>query len=146
MTAGGESADASDLPGEEVVDFGGEPAEVSPTLVNATAGEQVVSALSSGPMTHLDGASSGPRRALVLGGGGVLGFAWIVGALSALQVEAGFDARDVQLVVGTSAGAVAAVHGLLPEISATVIRMALTKSMKNAPTSGTTRYALGAGP
>ena len=110
MTAGGESADASDLPGKEVVDcdFGREPAEVSPTLVNATAGEQVVSALSSGPMTHLDGASSGPRRALVLGGGGVLGFAWIVGALSALQVEAGFDARDVQLVVGTSAGAVAA--------------------------------------
>jgi len=110
MTAGGESADASDLPGEEAVgcDLGGEPAEVSPTLVNATAGEQVVSALSPGPMTHVDGASSGPRRALVLGGGGVLGFAWIVGALSALQVEAGFDARDVQLVVGTSAGAVAA--------------------------------------
>jgi len=65
MTAGGESADASDLPGEEAVDcdFGGEPAEVSPTLVNATAGEQVVSALSPGPMTHVDVASSGPRRA-----------------------------------------------------------------------------------
>jgi NTE family protein len=49
-----------------------------------------------------------PRRALVLGGGGVLGFAWIVGALAALEVEAGFDARDVEVVVGTSAGAVAA--------------------------------------
>jgi NTE family protein len=49
-----------------------------------------------------------PRRALVLGGGGVLGFAWTVGALSALEVEARFDARDVEIVVGTSAGAVAA--------------------------------------
>ncbi len=49
-----------------------------------------------------------PRRALVLGGGGVLGFAWIVGALSALESESGIHARDVEFVVGTSAGSVAA--------------------------------------
>lgn len=52
-----------------------------------------------------------PRRAIVLGAGGVLGFAWTLGALSALQSVAGFDARDVEVVVGTSAGSVAA--GLL---------------------------------
>jgi len=110
MTPAGEAADAGDSHEDEVVDcdLGGERTDVSPRLVTATAGEPVVNDLSAGPMIDLDGASSGPRRALVLGGGGILGFAWIVGALSALQVEAGFDARDVQLVVGTSAGAVAA--------------------------------------
>jgi NTE family protein len=52
-----------------------------------------------------------PRRALVLGAGGVLGFAWTLGALSALEEVAGFDARDVDVVIGTSAGSVSA--GLL---------------------------------
>src|SRR5262245_59918983 len=111
MTPAAESDDAGDSHDDEVVDWDvGAPrfSGVSPTLVTASAGEPVVSAHGSDSRTGLDGASSGPRRALVLGGGGVLGFGWIVGALSALQVEAGFDARDVQLVVGTSAGAVAA--------------------------------------
>lgn len=49
-----------------------------------------------------------PRRALVLGGGGVLGFAWMLGALSALESVAGFDAREVDVAVGTSAGSVVA--------------------------------------
>ena len=52
-----------------------------------------------------------PRRAIVLGGGGVLGFAWMLGALSALESVAGFDVHDVETIVGTSAGSVAA--GLL---------------------------------
>ena len=112
MTPAGESTDADGSPEDEVVDCDTDAppsSNVSSTFRTATADEQpVVRALSSDSTTRLEGASSGPRRALVLGGGGVLGFAWIVGALSALQVEAGFDARDVQLVVGTSAGAVAA--------------------------------------
>ena len=49
-----------------------------------------------------------PRRALVLGGGGVLGFAWILGALAAIEEVAGFDVCDVDVAVGTSAGSVAA--------------------------------------
>jgi NTE family protein len=52
-----------------------------------------------------------PRRAIVLGGGGVLGFAWMLGALSALESVAHFDVREVETIVGTSAGSVAA--GLL---------------------------------
>lgn len=52
-----------------------------------------------------------PRRAIVLGAGGVVGFAWTIGALSALETVAGFDAREADVVVGTSAGSVAA--GLL---------------------------------
>jgi NTE family protein len=45
-----------------------------------------------------------PRRALVLGAGGMLGFAWSVGALCALEDVEGYDANAVDLVVGTSAG------------------------------------------
>ena len=47
-----------------------------------------------------------PRRAIVIGGGGVLGGTWAVGALSALESEIGISACDVDLLVGTSAGSV----------------------------------------
>ena len=46
------------------------------------------------------------RRGLVLGGGGVLGAAWMVGALSVLEEEIGADLRDFDEFVGTSAGSV----------------------------------------
>ncbi|HVQ96804.1 MAG TPA: patatin-like phospholipase family protein [Mycobacteriales bacterium] len=53
------------------------------------------------------------RRGLVLGGGGVLGFAWMAAALHALEEQEGFDAREVDIVVGTSAGSIlAALVGL----------------------------------
>ncbi len=48
------------------------------------------------------------RRGLVLGGGGVLGAAWTVGALTALEEVLGIDARDFDEFVGTSAGSVLA--------------------------------------
>jgi NTE family protein len=47
----------------------------------------------------------------VLGGGGVLGASWMIGALSALQDAYGWDPRDAEVLVGTSAGSVLA--GLL---------------------------------
>lgn len=50
----------------------------------------------------------GARRGLVLGAGGVLGLTWMVAALTALQEEEGFDARDVEVCIGTSAGSVMA--------------------------------------
>lgn len=46
-------------------------------------------------------------RALVLGGGGAAGNAWLIGVLAGLQ-EAGLDPTDAGLVVGTSAGTTAA--------------------------------------
>jgi len=49
-----------------------------------------------------------PRRGLVLGGGGVLGAAWMIGALSALSDSLDWDPRDAEIVVGTSAGSVLA--------------------------------------
>jgi NTE family protein len=51
---------------------------------------------------------AGTRRGLVLGSGGVLGFAWLLGALTALEAETGADVRDAEVIVGTSAGSVAA--------------------------------------
>lgn len=44
----------------------------------------------------------------MLGSGGVLGFAWLLGALAAMEIEADFDAREAKVAVGTSAGSVAA--------------------------------------
>jgi NTE family protein len=51
------------------------------------------------------------KRAIVLGGGGVLGAAWMIGALAALEETYDWDPRDAEVVVGTSAGSVLA--GLL---------------------------------
>jgi NTE family protein len=48
------------------------------------------------------------RRGLVLGGGGVLGAAWMVGALAALRDVHGIDPRECDVIVGTSAGSVLA--------------------------------------
>ena len=50
--------------------------------------------------------SVAPRRGLVLGGGGILGAAWMVGALKAVEEIHGFDPRTADYIVGTSAGSV----------------------------------------
>jgi NTE family protein len=47
------------------------------------------------------------ERALVLGGGGSTGNAWLVGVIAGL-FEAGLDVTDADLVIGTSAGSTAA--------------------------------------
>jgi NTE family protein len=47
---------------------------------------------------------------LVLGGGGVLGEAWMMGVLAGIEDGAGFDLRDCESFVGTSAGSIVAAH------------------------------------
>ena len=47
-------------------------------------------------------------RGLVLGAGGVLGAAWTIGALTAVQEEYGWDPREADVLIGTSAGSVMA--------------------------------------
>ena len=47
-----------------------------------------------------------PSLGLVLGAGGVVGQAYQVGVLAALEREAHWDPRDADLIVGTSAGSV----------------------------------------
>jgi NTE family protein len=48
------------------------------------------------------------RRGLVLGGGGVLGAAWMIGALRAVADAYEWDPRQAEVLVGTSAGSVLA--------------------------------------
>lgn len=48
------------------------------------------------------------KRALVLGCGGVAGAAWSIAALANLEQQLGWDARDADILIGTSAGAVLA--------------------------------------
>ena len=43
------------------------------------------------------------KRALVLGGGGVIGVAWETGLLKGLA-QGGIDVRSADVVIGTSAG------------------------------------------
>src|ERR1700751_4912168 len=47
---------------------------------------------------------------LVLGGGGVLGEAWMMGVLAGIEDGAGLDLRACEAFVGTSAGAIVAAH------------------------------------
>ena len=47
-----------------------------------------------------------PRVGLVLGGGGILGGAWLVGALHALHQQTGWLPAEASHIVGTSAGSV----------------------------------------
>jgi NTE family protein len=52
-----------------------------------------------------DASAHRPRRALVLGGGGVSGIAWETGVLAGLM-EKGIDPRAAETVIGTSAGSI----------------------------------------
>jgi NTE family protein len=47
---------------------------------------------------------------LVLGGGGTLGEAWMMGVLAGIEDAAGFDLRECESFVGTSAGSIVAAH------------------------------------
>ena len=48
-----------------------------------------------------------PKRALVLGGGGSTGNAWLIGVIAGL-FDAGLDVTTADLTIGTSAGSTAA--------------------------------------
>jgi NTE family protein len=50
------------------------------------------------------GAITGNRRALVLGGGGIAGAAWLIGLIAGFA-DAGLELLDADLILGTSAGA-----------------------------------------
>ena len=52
-------------------------------------------------------AGSGRERALVFGGGGSAGNAWVIGVVAGLY-DAGLDVTDADLIIGTSAGSTAA--------------------------------------
>ncbi|MFI1996640.1 patatin-like phospholipase family protein [Actinoplanes sp. NPDC020271] len=58
------------------------------------------------------------RVALVLGAGGTLGAAWMIGGLAAIQERVGRPLGEADTIIGTSAGSVVAAalrHGLTPD-------------------------------
>jgi NTE family protein len=55
-------------------------------------------------MGVVGGREDRPRIGLVLGAGGVLGGAWLAGALAAIAESTGWDPATADVVVGTSAG------------------------------------------
>jgi NTE family protein len=61
---------------------------------------------SSTPLPAM-GHSDGDRRALVLGGGGSAGNAWLIGVITGL-FDAGLNVAHADLIIGTSAGSTAA--------------------------------------
>jgi NTE family protein len=51
-----------------------------------------------------------PPDVLVLGGGGVLGEMWMMGVLAGIEDATGFDLRECEYFVGTSAGSIVCTH------------------------------------
>ncbi|ACL41289.1 Patatin [Pseudarthrobacter chlorophenolicus A6] len=75
------------------------------------------------------------ERALVLGGGGSTGNAWLIGVMAGLS-EAGMDVTSADLVVGTSAGSTAAaqISGATPaELLAAILD---APPLRRGPASG----------
>jgi NTE family protein len=86
------------------------------------------------------------ERALVLGGGGSTGNAWLIGIIAGL-FEAGLDVTTADLTVGTSAGATAAAQlaGATPtELLAATLSAVLPQPTAPASTTGAPRPASGA--
>lgn len=73
-------------------------------------------------------------RALVLGGGGSTGNAWLVGVAAGLA-EAGTDVTTADLTIGTSAGSTAAAH-LVGGRSGRAVRVDPRRAAATATASG----------
>ncbi|WP_425246170.1 patatin-like phospholipase family protein [Streptomyces sp. NEAU-NA10] len=98
-----------------------------------------------------NGTRTAPSRGLVLGCGGTLGTAWMIGALHSLQQAVSWDLRSADVLVGTSAGAeVAAMLGagigvselLAAQIAAEDARPELARHFAHPPRRTPPRPAL----
>ncbi len=93
-------------------------------------------ALSAEPPGTAGLPDSTARWGLVLGGGGVLGGAWLTGALAALEQVSGRDVRDAAVIIGTSAGAfTAALLGAGVSVDA-LLRHQLGEPVESGPLAG----------
>jgi NTE family protein len=82
------------------------------------------------------------ERALVLGGGGSTGNAWLIGVVAGL-LEAGLDVTEADLTIGTSAGSTTAAQIIGANPSAL---LAATLSFAPPPRTGAAGAAGGGGP
>src|ERR1700710_269130 len=72
------------------------------------------------------------ERALVLGGGGSAGNAWLIGVIAGL-LDAGVDVTEADLIVGTSAGSTAAAQ--VTSASPTQLLAAILTAPSQGPTA-----------
>jgi NTE family protein len=87
-----------------------------------------------------------PRVGLVLGAGGVLGGAWLVGSLHAIATETGWDPGSADYIVGTSAGSMVGALvacGVPPWF---MVAQSLGESFPGAASRGEPRYEVQGGP
>ncbi len=108
-----DAGDASNRPADHMTaraaDDVAEPAADSGALRSAARLGRVLSAVpASEPRATQPADREELRRGVVFGGGGVLGFAWMVGALTAVEEQLGDVAASSRVAVGTSAGSVVA--------------------------------------
>jgi NTE family protein len=86
-----------------------------------------------------------PPDVLVLGGGGVLGEAWMMGVLAGLEDATGFDLRECESFVGTSAGAIVSAHlaaGQSPRRPSNIDNGAFTEEAGSEPVEGLAAAAM----
>lgn len=87
----------------------------------------------------------GPNIGIVLGGGGIAGYAFHCAALAALEAATGFDPRTAEIIIGTSAGAIAAAL-LRGNVPATQARDGLRAGAENPDEMPTLRLLAGPTP
>jgi NTE family protein len=86
-----------------------------------------------------------PPDVLVLGAGGVLGEAWMMGVLAGIEDATGFDLRRCEYFVGTSAGAIVAAHLAAGKAPRRPSQLGTELELSSAPPpTGLTAAALGA--
>lgn len=82
-------------------------------------------------VNHGEGvAGQPPSRALVLGGGGATGIAWMGGVVEGL-LERGIDVREADTVIGTSAGSVVGAYLCLDTADTAVQRITNGEPLRN---------------
>jgi NTE family protein len=75
--------------------------------VTSTTADRLRSDQDQPPVDATRRAHAADERALVLGGGGSTGNAWLIGVITGL-FDAGLDVTTADLIIGTSAGSTAA--------------------------------------
>lgn len=103
--------------------------QARPRLPTATERQAFVTAQSAVPKDRGRGGSMQSMKpdVLVLGGGGILGEAWMSGFLAGAQHAWGVDFRKANEFVGTSAGSIVAAHlakGIEPRVPQEPVRAA----------------------
>jgi NTE family protein len=86
-----------------------------------------------------------PPDVLVLGGGGVLGEAWMMGVLAGIEDATGFDLRECESFVGTSAGAIVSAHlaaGQSPRRPSNIDNGSFSEEAGSEPVEGLAAAAL----